>query len=273
GAGEIPVELVLCRGDGGDVTAGEVRDLLERLRPESFMGGLPEELSLFGPPVPGALGPELDLWFYVQRLAQVRAQAEAGRSRGLDDGVEDIAQFALVEHMIRMEVLETAREVDSSYVLDYYGSNRELFFMPERRSILLAYVPADSLGRVGRPGDFSDLSGFTMLDESGEPLPTPLQVRQAFGPLADAVFSAEEGMLTGPLQDPGSGINVFFQVVDIEEEGYADPCEIWAGLSDVAVRYSISSGFESFLEELSADYGVEIDSSAVSQVDPWGGAY
>ena len=266
-------DAVLCEYRGGVITAGDVVRLVDRITPRAFIGSTPEEMTALAPPAPSPLGPGPDLWFYVHRLAQVSAQAEAARAAGLTDGLDQARRLALVEELLRREVVEPNDEPDSARVLAYYEENRDLFYMPERRSILLAYVPADSLDAMGAPRSFADVSRFSPRDDNGDPIPTPLQVRPSFGPLGDAVFSAGEGEFAGPFGDEGEGIQAFMQVLEIAEEGYLEPDEIWDSLTQTARQHFIVDGLEAFLEELADGYGVEIDSIAVNRVDPWSQVY
>ena len=145
--------------------------------------------------------------------------------------------------------------------------------IPERRSALLAYIPEEAADSIGTPDSFDELSSWTFVDESGSPAPTQPQPAEAFGAIADTLFSQSPGVLCGPLDMGVEGARAYFQVVDILPEQPAEPAEIWGILSDDCRAVRIQETFDAFMEELAADMGVEIDTSAVENVDPWSGSY
>jgi hypothetical protein len=265
---------VLAVWDGGIVTAGEVAGLFEAIQPDSFFGGaVPEELSVFAPPQAGPAGPAIDLWFYVTALAQTRWEAEQGRAAGLNPDSAHAGMMATVENLLRREVLERAGTPDSSAMLDYYSRNRGSLVYPERRSVVLAYVPSELADSIGLPPDFGPLSQWTPLDSGGRPIPTPLQPPESFGPMAEAVFSAEQGIVTGPVETGTPGMAAYFQVLSIAPPDTAEAFEVWPLLESGARAEKVEAAFGAYISELRSRFGVEIDSTAVEAIDPWGSSY
>jgi hypothetical protein len=265
---------VLASWNGGIVTAGDVVGLFEAIQPDSFFGGVvPEELSVFAPPRPGPAGPAIDLWFYVTALAQTRWEAEQGRAAGLSPDSAQAGMMATVENLLRREVLQRAGTPDSSAMLDYYSRNRGSLVYPERRSVVLAYVPSELADSIGLPADFGPLSQWTPLDPAGRPIPTPLQPPDTFGPIAEAIFSAEPGIVTGPVETGTPGMTAYFQVLSIAPPDTAEAFEVWPLLESGARAERIEAAFGAYISELRSRFGVEIDSTAVEAIDPWGSSY
>jgi len=181
--------------------------------------------------------------------------------------------MAEVEHLLRLNVLDTVGAPDSTEIMAWYESNRDTYMVPERRSALVAYLPVEVADSMGTPESFDELSAWTLVDDAGSPAPTQAQPAEAFGAIADAVFSQSPGVICGPLDMGVSGAKAYFQVVEILPEQPAEPSEIWGVLSDDCRAVRIQGAFDAFMEELGAGIGVEIDTSAVENVDPWSGSY
>jgi len=274
GLGALDSGLVLAGYQGGAVTAGEVALLFSEVRPDSFMDGrIPDELSSFAIPQPTPAGPGVDLWFFVQTLAETRWRAARGRVAGLDPDSASVGTMATVENLLRREVIRTAGEPDSSRILDFYSRVRGSLVYPERRSVMLAYVPASKVDSVGHPSDFRDLLDWTPLDAGGNPVPTPAQTSEAFGPMADAIFSADSGVVTGPVETGRDSLRAFFEVIGTIPPDTASPAEVWHLLEAGARNEMIGESFSTYVSELRTRFGVEVDSTALEAVDPWGGSY
>jgi hypothetical protein len=268
-------DLVLAGYAGGTVTAGMVSRLFQSVRPAAFFGGVPAELSPFAPPAPSPAGPGVDLWFFVAGLAQMQWEAASARAAGIDPGASEVAGMASVEHMLRRRILEGTPAPDSSAILSYYSANRGGFLLPERRAVLLAYLPVEAADSIGAVEDFSVLSAWTPKDAQGTPLPTPPQTQDVFGPLGAGIFSAEPGVVTGPfeIQVRETSIAAYFQVVGVVESDTAEAADIWPVLTGACRDAAIAGAYSSFVEELRTRSGVEIDTSAVEAIDPWSGSY
>lgn len=265
---------VLAFYDGGQVTTGDLIDLITRTGRWRFFGNPPLELAAFMPPVPSGAGTGVDLWFHVGSVAQARWAAARARSEGVPDSVlAPVAAMASVEHLLRLNVLDAVEAPDSADVMAWYESNGAAYMVPERRSALVAYLPVEAADSIGTPESFGELSAWTLVDETGSPAPTQAQPAEAFGTIAEAVFSQSPGVICGPLDIEVEGAKAYFQVVDILPEQPAQPSEIWGILSDDCRAVRIQEAFDAFMEELAADMGVEIDTSAVENVDPWSGSY
>lgn len=265
---------VLAFYAGGQVTAGDMVDLATRTGRWRFFGNPPAELSAFLPPDQSGAGAGIDLWYYVSSVAQTRWAADRARSEGVPDSIlAPVAAMASVEHLLRLNVLDAVEAPDSAEVMAWYDSNGASYMIPERRSALLAYIPEEAADSIGTPDSFDELSSWTFVDESGSPAPTEPQPAEAFGAIADAVFSQSPGVVCGPLEMGVEGARAYFQVVEILPEQQAEPAEIWGILSDDCRAVRIQETFDAFMEELAADMGVEIDTSAVENVDPWSGSY
>jgi hypothetical protein len=265
---------VLASWDGGSLTAAEVADLFEAVRPDSFFGGeIPAELGVFAPPEPTPAGAPIDLWFYVTRVSQARWEAGQGAAAGLDPDSAEVGTMAAVEDLLRREVIRSVTDLDSTDVMDYYGRNRGRLVYPERRSVILAYVPSEVADSLGEISGFGALEPWTLLDTLGRPVPTPQQPAEAFGPIAGAVFAADSGMLTGPVETGTEGLVAFFEVLFVSPPDTAEASEVWDLLESGARMERIEQTLSEYISELRSEFGVEIDSTAVEAVDPWGSSY
>lgn len=264
---------VLVEWDGGSIDAADVELLFREVRPSAFFDGVPPELEAVAAPSPGPAGPGVDLWFYLARLAQRRWEAGMGRASGLDPDTAEVAMMARVEHMLRRNVLEALAPPDSSSVMSFFERHKEDLQIPERRSVLMAYVPSEIADSLGAVDDFEDVSEWAPSGPDGAPLPTPPQLPEAFGTLAEAVFTAPEGVVTGPMPSSAENLSAYFEVVSVVPAGTADPLEIWPLLEGWAGREALIEAYNAYTAELRSHFRVEIDSSAVESVDPWGGNY
>jgi|WetSurMetagenome_2_1015567.scaffolds.fasta_scaffold00093_38 hypothetical protein len=265
---------VLVRYEGGAVTAGDIAWLLESMKPDSFFGmEVPEELQAFAPPRPGPAGAGVDIWFYATSIASTRWAASMARSAGLQEDPGSVGAMASVEALLRRSVLSRVPPPDSAVVLDFYQRNRGALLYPERRSVLLAYLPEELSDSLGPVSSFDAVETWSPLDEEGDPVPTPLQVPESFGPMGEAIFSSAEGSFGGPVETGTEGVVAYFQVVEVAPPDTAEASEIWGLLSEAARAEDVEARFAAFVSELRLQYGVEIDSAAVEAVDPWGSTY
>jgi hypothetical protein len=253
------------------LTTGQMVDLIGRTGRWSFFGAPPAELSSTLPRYPSTAGPGVDLWYSVVMTAQTRWQAAMAREAGLDPDEAGISLMATVEHLLRLEVLQAVTEPDSSALAAFYAAHPDMYVLPERRSVLLAYVPSDMADTLS-PSSFDELLGWTPVDSAGRPVPTPPRDSGVFGPLGPAVFSAEPGVLTGPVAVNDS-LAAFFQVEAIEGGMPADPSAIGPVLAADCRAVAVQDAYLAFVEELAAEIGVEIDTARVEAVDPWSGSY
>lgn len=264
---------VLVEWNGGSIDAAGVALLFREVRPSAFFDGVPPELQSLAAPPPGPAGPGVDLWFYLVGLAQRRWEAGMGRASGLDPDTSEVAAMARVEHMLRRNVLETLTPPDSSSVMSFFERHRDDLQVPERRSVLIAYVPSEIADSLGAADGFEEVAGWAPAGPDGSPLPTPPQPPEAFGSLAEAVFSASEGVVTGPVPASVENLSAYFEVVSVVPAGTADPAEIWPLLEGWAGREALVESYRAYISELRSHFSVDIDSSAVESVDPWGGTY
>ncbi|KZD15023.1 MAG: hypothetical protein BWX47_01330 [candidate division Hyd24-12 bacterium ADurb.Bin004] len=262
---------VLASYAGGGITTGDVIDLVTRTDRWQFFGNPPAELAEFIMPTPSGVAPGIDLWFFVSSVAQTRWAAAQARAAGMEDETGSTALMASVEHLLRLEVLDRVEEPDSSSVMAWYEANIEYYTIPERRSALVAYLPAASADSAGTPSSFAELARWTVVDSSGAPCPTPLQPEDAFGAVGGLVFSSEPGQLTGPVEIGAEGFRGYVEVVDVLPPEPAQPERIWRIIRDDCRIVRIQEAFSSFMSELRTETGVEIDTSAVENVDPWAG--
>jgi hypothetical protein len=264
---------VLATWPGGELTLGSLSEIMQQVRPPSFFEGIPEELKPFSPPEP-ALGPGVDMWFYVGRTARTIAQAGLAAEEGLV--VPDhVLSAARVEHYLRQVVLQPLRSPGEEELLEFYDEMADSYTMPERRSVLLAYVDGTGEPFPAGVGSFEELGDYrTVLDSSGNMVPTPLQPTEAFGNvLGGAVFEAEPGRFTGPVISPDSSMAAYFVVLEVEGARPIPPQEIWDQLENDYRTVRAPAALEACLMELWALYSVEIDSSRVEGIDPWARTY
>lgn len=270
-ASGLDMSAPLARCGSTVLTTGEMVELVGRTGRWSFFGAPPAELSSVIPRFPSTAGPGVDLWFSAMTAAQTRWQAAMAREAGLDPDGAGIAMMATVEHLLRLEVLQAVPEPDSAAVAAFFSEHSDMYVLPERRSVLLAYVPRDMADTLS-PSSFDELLGWTPVDPSGRPVPTPPGVEEVFGPLGPAVFSADPGVLTGPVAVNDS-LAAFFRVEAIEGGVPADPSGIGPVLASDCRAVAVQEAYEAFIEELRDEIGIEIDTARVEAVDPWSGSY
>ena len=268
---------IIPTGEGSDVPVAvaqgdtlTVNYIMETMRTASdynFFGGVPEELAYLSPPEI-SYSPEVTLWYHVKAVAQYHALAELALQEGITvpDGALD---YARAESVVRERVLR-ASEPDSADVENWYNENTDKFPVPERRSVLLGYTIPGTVNTF--PASFSDVPGIeTILDENGEIVATPPQLEEAFGTdLGAAVFSADAGVLTGPVSIQGE-LDAWFEVVEIVEPCTASLDEIYPVVVSMAASDMFTGTFDELIENLRTTYPVEIDTTAVVEVDLWGG--
>lgn len=260
---------VLISYSGGEITNGDIIDLVSRTDRWQFFGNPPAEIGAFLLPPPTGMGPGIDLWYFVFSVAQTRWAAAQARAMGMEDETGSIASMASVEHLLRLEVLNGVDEPDSASVIAWYEANTESYMIPERRSVLIAYLPVSAADSAGTPSSFDELGRWALVDSSGVPSPTPVQPEEAFGAIGGLVFASEPGQLVGPVEFGVEGARAYFEVVDVLPSEPARPEEIWDIIRDDCRAVRIQEAFSSFMSELRTETGVEIDTSAVENVDPW----
>ncbi|MCK7508468.1 MAG: peptidylprolyl isomerase [Desulfobacterales bacterium] len=206
-------ETVLAFWNGGQLTAGEMDAILERVSYRSFPDGVPPELSAFNRHASSA-DPVTALWFVVLSTSRSMALAGIARSQGAAVPVSTI-DYARTEALVRERVIIPAMP-DSAQVAQFYSETPERYSLPERRSVLLAYVDQGRVPQLQSALDFTDLGEFqSMTDSLGNLVPTPLQPMEAFGAvLGEPVFSALPGTFQGPIES-GEELAAYFRVVAI----------------------------------------------------------
>jgi hypothetical protein len=266
-------EDVLATWEGGVLSTGEVMEIMGKVQRENFFEAVSPELTPFLPPEP-RISPGVDVWFYVGRIARTKAQAGLAGDQGLT--VPDhVVSAALAEAHLRQTVLVPLLDPDPDEVLGYYQEHIDDYVLPERRSVLLAYVDSTGIPLPEEVSSFDDLGEYrTMVDDEGEMMPTPLQPSDAFGELlGSAVFSAEPGVFTGPVVFPEGGLVAWFQVVEVAPPDTIPPEDIQEMIEVDFRRWRLPRDLEAYLMELWAGYSVEIDSSRVEGIDPWARTY
>jgi hypothetical protein len=250
------------------LTVSDILSLMRMASPENFFGGVPQELSLFSPPEL-IISPETTLWYYVKAIGQRYAL----RDMAIESGIilqENALDFSRAESVVRERLLKDAL-LDSAGVAQWYGENSSRFMFPERRSVLLGYTDSLMALEAEIPSRISDFTGMeTIVDSTGSLVPTPLQVQESFGPiLGPAIFASEEGVLSGPVF-LGGELAGFFEVVDVEPPGAADLQEVFSLAASAAAEDRFKEGFEDLIDNLRSSYPVEIDTTAVTEIDLWG---
>jgi hypothetical protein len=91
--------------------------------------------------------------------------------------------------------------------------------------------------------------------------------------MAGPIFAADSGVVTGPVGTGTDSLMAFFMVVKIAAPDTADASSVWPFLEAGARAESVEAAFSAYLSELRSRFGVEIDSTAVEAVDPWGSSY
>ncbi len=251
------------------LTVADIVDVMMMADPVNFPGEVPEEIAVFSPPEI-FMTTEATLWFYVKSIAQRYGLAELAVENGIILP-ENALDYARAECVMRSRVLE-ASIPDSAGVVLWFEENRELFHLPERRSVLLGYTDSSSTLDSQTALSFDELAGYqTVQDRSGTMMPTPLQVERAFGgELGSAIFAADSGVFSGPVLLDGE-LAAWFKVVEIVPPGIASLEDVYSQAELMAASMMFSSGFEGLMNDLNARYSATIDTAAVREIDLWGG--
>ncbi|MFO7625907.1 MAG: peptidylprolyl isomerase [Candidatus Fermentibacteraceae bacterium] len=267
---ETEAETVLAFWNGGQLTTQEMARILERVSYRSFPDGVPPELSAFNRQATSA-DSITSLWFSV--LSASRSMALAGIARSQGAGVpRSTIDYARTEALVRERVIIPAMP-DSSQVALFYTETPERYSLPERRSVLLGYVEQSRVPQLQSAQDFSDLGEFnSMTDSFGNLIPTPLQPMEAFGAiLGERVFSAPLGAFQGPIES-GEELAAYFRVIAVAPPDTL-PLETVYELVELDLfRSRFENFFTEFIDSLTLELGIEIDTTAVERVDPWAAA-
>ncbi len=277
----VPSEAILVpSGEGDDtplfaagtdtVTVAEALDMMAAASPENFFGGVPEELGFFAPPGL-SMNPEITLWFYTRNLAQRYSMWIMAVEEGIQPG-EGSLDYPRAESVVRERVLRNAIP-DSAGVAHWFEANSDMYLLPERRSVLLGYTDSLTAVSTADPTALDDIPGLqTVLDPSGEMMPTPPQVMESFGQiLGPEIFAAEPGAVHGPVYIDGE-LAAWFEVVRVEPPGVASLEEVFPVVASAAAMEMFEEGFEGLIRDLRAEYPVVIDTAAVAEIDLWGSA-
>lgn len=256
---------------GGDLTADEVVSTAMMIRDENFFRGVPEDFTPCMLPRP-MLDPEVDLWVYVEGLAEIERQAALAEQEGLT-WPEQERELTVTDIVLKSRVLTGGTPVDTATALEYYRENAHLYRIPELRSIEVVYVPYEWMPE-GQVSSFEELEMYySRSDSLGNLVPTEPCPLEMYGSYGEQVFEAEEGVFTGPVDHPEDEVFVFFRVVDIIPEGETDPMYILPRLMEDCRRAMVDRRLEDYLLELWDAYSIEIDSALVSEIDPWSSVY
>lgn len=260
-------DAVLAIWEGGELTVSQMSEILDKVSPLSFPHGIPAELSAFTMPE-GPSDRLTALWFVVSSTSRTLALADlAGRAGG--SAPVSTGDYARTEALVRERVVVPSTP-DSARVQAFYEENIHNYTLPERRSVLLGYVEAHRIPGLQGATGFGDLGEYqTMADSSGNPVPTPLQPRSALGEaLGAAVFAAEPGSFQGPVE-VGGGLAAYFQVVAAVPQAPVPLHDVFPLVEMELFQNSFDVSFSEFIDSLSLELGVEIDTAAVQRVDPW----
>ncbi len=251
------------------LTVNDIMNIMEKADPLSFSGEVPEELATFSPPAVFT-STEATMWFYVRTVAQSYSLAYMASEQGIvvpDEALD----YARAESVVRSMVLE-ASVPDTSAVTLWFEENSEMFLIPERRSILLAYTDSATTVDPAAVSDFSDLPNCqTLVDSIGVMVPTPAQAQLTFQTeLGEAVFAADSAVFSGPVFLEGE-LTAWFKVVEIVPPEVAPLEDVYTQAEMLTASMMFSDGFENLMNDLSARYSVTIDTVAVRNIDLWGG--
>ncbi len=250
------------------LSVAEIMTIMSITNPNAFPGEISSELLVFSPPEV-FMTKESTIWFYVKALAQRYRLAQLATEQGiiLSDGLLD---YARAESVVLNRVYAESAP-DSIEVAEWYSENSELFRIPEKRSVFLAYTDTTLSGETESYTAFSALvPSQTVLDSEGNPVPTPLQLQVAFGEeLGNAIFMADSGIFSGPVSLDGE-LDAWFEVVEIAEPQIATLEQVFPQAEVMAASAKFSEEFENLLNDLTVEYSVIIDTSAVTNIDLWG---
>lgn len=264
-------DLTVAQYPGGMVTAGEIVEIAGLIRSENFFADVPDNFISYKMPQP-LLEPEIDLWTYAEGIAEIRRLAEFAAENGVIWPAEEL-ELTITEHIFRENVLKAAAETDTLTAIEFYYENQDMYDIPELRSILIAYVPFDWMPAV-EIDSFDDLENYYVhADSSGDIVPTDPCPVELYGSYGEAVFEADSGVFTGPIEYGEDEVFVFFEVVEIIPEGEENPMLILPFIIEDCKAAMVTRRLESYLLELWNSYSIEIDSAAVRSVDPWASNY
>jgi len=251
------------------LTVADILGIMTKADPANYPGEVSEEIAVFSSPGVFA-GAEVTLWFYVESIAQRYCLAELAEQQGIVLP-ENALDYARAESVVRARVLESSTP-DSAGVAEWFENNIDSFLVPERRSVLLGYTDSTVTVGYGAVSGFDDLPDCqTVVNQNGGFVPTPPQVEQAFGEVLGAeIFAADSGVFTGPV-DLDEELSGWFEVIEIVPPETASLEDIYLQVELMAASTLFSSGFNSLMEELYAQYSATIDTSAVENIDLWGG--
>lgn len=261
---------VLASWEGGELTVREMALILDRVSYRSFPDGVPPELSAFNREASLA-DPVTSLWFSVLSTSRSMSLAGIARSQGAA-APRSVIDYARTEALVRERVIIPAMP-DSSEVALFHAGSPGRYSLPERRSVLLAYVDQNRVQELQSADDFADLGEYSsMTDSFGNLVPTPLQPMEAFGGIiGERVFSAPLGAFEGPVES-GEELAAYFRVVAIAPPDTL-PLDAVYGLAELDLfRSRFEPFFAEFMDSLTLELGVEIDTAAVERVDPWAAA-
>jgi len=265
-------DMQLAVYEGGEVTASDITILIDLLSDEYFFTGIPAEYAFMAFPAP-LLGAEMDVWRYVNSIGMIFWETEMGEQNGfvLTDSDRNLT---ITDFVLREKVIIPSLSLDSIEVMAYYENNAELYVLPELRSAKLVYIPLGDIDEDAEYNSFTSLPEYySSIDSLGELIPTLTISKADFGPIGDAVFSAELNVFEGPIDIPQTDMASFFEVVEIVPSESSDPSDIYSILYDDCRMSEMSRLLNSYLEELWTGYEVEIDSAVVNNVDPWQSTY
>lgn len=264
-------DITVAQYPGGILTAGEVVKIAGLVRNENFFADVPGDFVSYEMPRP-VLEQEIDLWGYTESIAEIRSRAVLAAEEGITWPAAEM-ELTATEHVFRENVLKSAVDVDTLTAMEFYHENRDMYSIPELRSILIAYVPLEWMPST-EINSFDDLDKYYIRsDSSGNPLPTnpcPIELFENYG---ETVFEADSGVFTGPIEYGEDNVFVFFEVVEIIPENEENPMLIITFIIEDYKAALVTLRLESYLLELWDSYSVEIDSTAVRAVDPWDCSY
>lgn len=249
----------------GAITAGEAAHFINRLHRNNFLSE-PAELGRLLAPTPAAGDRGVAVWMYVTGMAKIRWEA----ARAAEEGIEvdsGLLSMAEVESFLRLRVIEELAAVDAATLDSFYNANLERYTVPERRSVIRADIPVSDTIAISNLADLGELE--VQGDSALHMSVSPLLPEGAFGPLGEEVFAADTTGVHGPLVLSDSLPLVYFQVIQVEPERVRELSEVLDRVQNDYVALNASARMDQLLMELRREYDVEIDSTAVREVDPW----
>ncbi len=260
-------EPVIIYGDE-TLSVADIMNIMAKTNPNVFPGEISDELLVFSSPEV-FMTKESTIWFYVKALAQRYRLAQLASEHGIVLA-DELLDYARAESVVLNRVYAESAP-DSIEVAEWYSEKSELFRIPERRSVFLAYTDTTFSSETESCSAFSDLLSLqTVLDSEGNLVPTPLQLELAFGEeLGNAIFMADSGVFSGPVSLDGE-LDAWFEVLEIAEPQIATLEQVFPQAEVMAASAKFSEEFENLLNDLTVEYSVIIDTSAVINIDLWG---